>query len=284
MALMTAEFFEQSFQDMERESVLHEVAKNGDALQHAPQHLRSDREVVLTAVMNAGIALAHASAALCMDKEIAMAAVQSHAGALCHVAEQLRNDKEVVLAAVAQDGASLVYAHNDLKQDREVALQAVAQQGSAICFVHNDLKADRELALAAARAPDFNLSYAAKSLQSDISFVKEVAALCPVALEFVDLSTFSDDDLQSVARCGQLYVLRISALSGRSWAFAYSYTMSAYSLDVILQCCEHLESGVEYRLFFQDSTAVPEDEPMSKWPGLEAGGVHMLTMVLSKQS
>eukprot|EP00971_Amphidinium_carterae_P284038 5639429-Amphidinium_carterae.1 len=34
---------------MERESVLLEVAKNGDALQHAPQHLRSDREVVLAA-------------------------------------------------------------------------------------------------------------------------------------------------------------------------------------------------------------------------------------------
>lgn len=104
----------------DRQVALAAVRQSGDALQFAPDELRTDREVALAAVGQKGRAVQWASLEMQGDREVALQAVRQNGNALQYLSAILRTDPDVVMAAVGQHGSALRWAGPSLLQDAEV--------------------------------------------------------------------------------------------------------------------------------------------------------------------
>jgi len=119
-------------------SALAAVEKDGYALEHAADPLKSDKEIVLAAVTQNGSAFEYAADTLKSNREFVLAAVTQDGFALEYTADHLKSDKEIVQAAVTQNGMSLAYAHESLQRDPGIVLAAVQQNSAALEFAYTN--------------------------------------------------------------------------------------------------------------------------------------------------
>jgi len=90
---------------------------------------RYEKTATLAAVEKDGLALCHASEELRSNRTVVLAAVSQDGCALEFASEELRNNRDVVLAAVKQNGYAFFYASEELRKNETVLLAALEKAG-----------------------------------------------------------------------------------------------------------------------------------------------------------
>ena len=129
--------------NLQKNTILACVKKNGAVLEYASKRLQDDKEVVLDAIRNNGFALLYASKRLKGDKEVVLAAVRNHGWALNCAVYKLRNDKEVVLAAIRNNPHALDGASYRLKNNKEIVNEAIKMSPLSLCHASTFLKSNK---------------------------------------------------------------------------------------------------------------------------------------------
>ena len=120
-----------------------------NALQSAPEEIKSDSEIVLAAVKQDGYALEYADKTMKSDSKIVLAAVKQCGSALQYADKTMKSEFKIVLAAVKQDGDALQYADKTMKSDSKIVLAAVKANGLALEYASKGLRNDLKIVLAA---------------------------------------------------------------------------------------------------------------------------------------
>lgn len=209
---------------LNKELMLRAVRRNGSALSHAPETLRSDievvraaverdphalqfaspevradRSVVLPVVSRTGSALKFAAASLRSDREVVRAAVQQDGEALKYAAQELRADPSIVCAAVLDNVLALGFAERELRHDRRFILQVVKQEGRALQYTSESLRSDRDVVKAAVRQNGLALEWASRDLRADREVVLAAVTQRGTALRFAAHALKADEDLVKMA-------------------------------------------------------------------------------------
>lgn len=123
--------------------------------------LRSDKEAVLKICANWPEAFDYASPQIQQDREAAKAHILANGDKLLFTMPRyFRNDRELVILAIQKDGTNFRDLSPELQADKEIVRLAFNPALPRPHFEH---------------LPDL----VSKSLQSDVSFMKELVTLCP---------------------------------------------------------------------------------------------------------
>eukprot|EP00971_Amphidinium_carterae_P334023 6469091-Amphidinium_carterae.1 len=168
-----------------------------------------------------------------------MAAVCGNGSALQFAAEVLQRDSRIVMAAVSQNGAALQHAQAELKHNYAIVLAAVSNCGLALQFAAAELRANSHIVRAAVSQCGAALEFAAMELRSDPGTVKRAVLNDSHALLHAADPLLGDDTFAVYAR-RELFIFKISTLSGRSCIVAFSSARFPSTAEIIHMSCKKL--------------------------------------------
>jgi len=175
-----------------RAKLWHEAPSNvPNLMQSVPIALRKNRSFMLAAVMKEGRALEHADDDLKSDRELVLAAVRASSGALKYADESLQSDSEIMLAAVRRRGLDEVRKYA-ASSDREFVRAIKGTSGWTFELQRESLEVHKQNMLDEVRQKGFNAIQPSinTALFSDREFMLTVVQLKGCALEL------ADDDLK----------------------------------------------------------------------------------------
>ncbi|KAG2373949.1 hypothetical protein C9374_011614 [Naegleria lovaniensis] len=226
MALEFVRNVESMFHHHDPILVLKAVQENGNALQFASEHLRSDRAMVLAAVQEDG-----------------------HALEFCNH-DELKRDPQVILAAFQTSGNSIFkYTGWDEWEIQQFLSQQVSSQScnepSPMLFLNpsiynhpqnntleskeEDAKNNKDIVLRAMRRDFTALRYASHSIRSDRSFISELVQQNGYLLEFASEELRNDPHVVQLAMQQNPFALKHASLELRSNKEFLSLVLPNYS-------------------------------------------------------
>mmetsp|Transcript_29981 Transcript_29981/g.54621 ORF Transcript_29981/g.54621 Transcript_29981/m.54621 type:complete len:318 (+) Transcript_29981:159-1112(+) len=253
-------------------------------LQDAPAELKADKEIVMNAVRCNGRSLEHCADCMQSDREVVLAAVAQDGIALKFVHESLRGDREVVLQAVSHSGGALHWASDEMKADREVVMRAVRKEGGALECASEELRGQADIVETAIKTKREMLQFATPELLMNGDFLLNClnSMDCWDKIDSNYLQHCSQDTLEIIAeKVKPKYVLKVSMLSGKSCIIVSHGGNSSKSIR--WTSARFLGLGAQQypagRLILPGGMA-PEESPIDKWEGVEAGLVNEVQLVL----
>ncbi len=220
--------------NMDKETALELVSKEGWAYNDLPEELRADKEVALAAldwqrslpddedeeeeewsilewvpesvrrdeVFEKEVVLRNIALLRYLpwaNREVVLAAMEESPWAFSYAPTELRADREVALQAVRKDGDLLEFVSPELQADREVVYAAVSRDGWMLKFASPELRADRAVVLAAVQQSGQALQYASPELRANKFVVLQAVRSDGWALVFSSPELQADRDIILVA-------------------------------------------------------------------------------------
>ncbi len=245
----------------------------------ASPELRADFEVAMTAVSRNGTALAHASEAMRSNDDIVRAACQDYPDALQwatltatlkvvvqHVqllrraSTKLLSDPSFMLDVIEQtapSGEALDFLPRKLSIDRIFMKRAMKRNPDALTYISDDLRDDVEVVLEAVTQKGMMLKYASERLRANTRLVKAACKHTGGALKFGGLSCRKNRDVV------------IEAVSQDGTALKHADSLMQSDKGVCIAACKQNGRALQHasKLLKADKDVVMlavENEPQGK--------------------